>query len=169
MPRILAVLAALLVAAPALTAQSALTVSAGAALPVGGTAGEYERGVHGMVAFDAKVPIGPFGMRFEGVYSQMGAKGAADVARRVIAGIGSLTLSGGSMYVIGGLGFYNWGCSGSGCPAASQFANDLGANAGLGYVIPFFGLATVVEARVHVLLNNSDRSTFVPLTFGISF
>lgn len=169
MRRALTPLSAILLAASALPAQSALTVAAGAAVPIGATAKSYERGIHAMLAFDTKVPFGPFGMRFEGVFSEMDSKVAANSGRRLVGAIGSLTLAGGSVYAIGGLGFYNLACAGSGCPAASEDANDVGLNTGLGYVIPFFGLATVVEARAHLMLNNADRAAFVPITFGISF
>src|SRR5688572_18633208 len=147
-------------------AQSALTISAGASVPIASAGDNFKNGYNAMLAVDTKLPFGPFGMRIEGFYSEMRSRTVGETSRRIIGGIADLTLSGGSLYFIGGLGIYNWGCAGSGCPASNNAANDIGVNLGLGYVIPLGGFATIIEARVHRLVNNTDSMMFVPLSFG---
>lgn len=158
-----------LAAVGVMEAQSALSVAAGTATPVGPKASAYRGGAHGRMAWDGKVPVGPFGMRIETTFSQMAGADSTNQGRRVLAGLFGVTWSGESVYALAGIGAYRWQCWGGGCAAGASAAHDMGLNAGLAYVFPIGDFAAVVEARVHILVNNTERLAFVPLTLGIAF
>jgi hypothetical protein len=71
-------------------------------------------------------------------------------------------------YAIGGLGIYNNACTGADCGGASS-TSDMGFNFGVGLNIPLTGFGTFVEARLHVVMTETQSTKFIPITFGMKF
>jgi hypothetical protein len=168
------VIAATLVAVPAVHAQTSISASIGATLPIGTTGDAYDMGYNATLGIGIKPPVAPLGIRFEGMYNQMEAKSAlGDFGARMLAGIANVTVSGAGMavpngYLIGGLGMYNSACTGS-CGLSTETNTDFGINVGAGLNIPLTGFGTFVEARLHVIMNDGTKTKFIPITFGMKF
>ena len=72
-------------------------------------------------------------------------------------------------YAIAGLGIYNTNSSCSGC--ASNSNSNVGINGGGGFRFGLGGFSAFVEARYHYVpgKNGNPKTTFVPITFGVTF
>ena len=170
------VIAATLVAVPAVHAQTQISAAIGATLPIGSTGDAYDMGYNATLGIGIKPPLAPLGLRFEGMFSQMELKEGPlvpDQGSRILAGIANVTISGAAMavpngYIIGGIGIYNGSCTGS-CGTNTDSNNEMGLNIGAGLNIPLTGFGTFVEARLHVLMNEGTKTKFIPITFGMKF
>jgi opacity protein-like surface antigen len=174
MSRAALVLAATLFAAPALHAQVNFSVSAGAAVPIGGTADGLKTGYDVTGSLGFKPPLAPIGLRIDGMLNSMDLKGATSGSLRLLAGTANLTLSGAGMpipmgYLIGGVGMYNGKVTGLPSGFTSNSSTDFGFNIGAGLKFPLTGFSTFVEARLHIVNTEGESTKFVPITFGITF
>ena len=169
-------IAAILLAAPALHAQTSFNVAIGAAVPMGDAADLVEMGYNATVGIGIKPPLAPLGLRVEGMFNSFKFKGAGDASDRVMA----LTANGTytmipQVYLIGGVGMYNSKATNLPAGATSDASNDFGFNFGVGINIPLTGFGTYLEARFHhVPVDDSTPGAasnfqFVPITFGIKF
>jgi hypothetical protein len=165
-----AVLAAALVfIAPSLQAQTSLIFAAGATMPLGSTGDAVESGYHATIGLGIKPPLAPLGARIEGMFNQMDSKSALDISSRILALTANGTWTAAPQaYVIGGLGLYNMGCSGSACGGADA-ENKVGFNIGGGLNIPLTGLGVFVEARLHFINTDVESTKILPITVGIKF
>lgn len=161
--------AAVLVAAPALRAQTSFSIAAGAAAPIGSTADDLKMGYNATVGLGIKPPVAPLGLRFEGMLNQMDFKTSALGSTRLISGSANVTLSGPAVpmgYLIGGVGMYNVALPDV---ANADAVNKVGFNIGGGLTFPLTGFSTYLEARLHVVNTEGQSMKFVPVTFGIKF
>ena len=174
MSRAALVLAATLFATPALRAQASFGIAAGAAVPVGSTADGYKLGYNVTGSLGFKPPLAPIGLRIDGMWNAMDAKGTSGASLRTLAGTANLTLSGVGMpipmtYLIGGVGMYNSKLTGLPAGFTSAGTTDLGFNIGAGINIPLTGFGTHLEARLHYVKSKGSSMKFIPITFGITF
>jgi hypothetical protein len=167
MSRAALALAAILLAAPALHAQTSFSVAAGAALPMGDFADGFKMGYNVTAALGIKPPLAPVGVRIDGMYNAWEPKTGSG-SFRVLAGTANVTLSGAAMvpmgYLIGGLGMYNASVSG-----ATGSETDFGFNIGAGIKFPLTGFSTFAEVRLHFVQSEGGSTKFVPITFGLTF
>jgi hypothetical protein len=173
----LAALSALVVIASTSSAQSAkavsLGISAGAAIPVGDLADDYNTGYNGTVSLGFQSVGSPIGIRLDGMYNKLSDRGdriggsLPDI--RIMSANANLVYAlpgvGIRPYLIGGAGIYNYKQDVSGIDAE----NDFGLNGGIGAAFPLSGFTTFVEARYHHIFTEDYATQFIPVTFGISF
>jgi hypothetical protein len=162
--------ATVLLAAP-LQAQTSFSIAAGASVPTG----EATNGPNGMqmgynvtLGLGIKPPLAPLGLRLEGMFNSFGFKDVDDVSLRVMAGTLNGTISGPMLpmvYGIGGIGMYNSKLSTDG----SESFTDMGFNIGAGMNFPLTGMSTFLEVRYHHVFNEGDAMQLIPITFGIKF
>ncbi|MGI9091069.1 MAG: hypothetical protein ACR2GG_08200 [Gemmatimonadaceae bacterium] len=161
----LGIVVALFGAVPALRAQSArpieISVAGGATLKQGG--GEQ---LHGLAALGVKVPILPFTLRFDGVYTAGSANAYAGRVSSFTANLLLPLARGGAVspYLIGGTGLYA-------TPAQSVRA---GWNVGAGVDFRVSGARLFAESRFHDFGSTSVggfevRRRMIPLSVGIRF
>jgi opacity protein-like surface antigen len=112
----------------------------------------------------------PLGVRVDGSYNQMGAKGGGgnahftSVTGNLVYKIPSTIAS---PYAIGGAGWYNTAVSVSGLGTFSD--NHFGWNVGGGISMPLSGFETFIEARYNQVQVKNGSLKFVPITFGVMF
>ena len=164
-------LAATLFAAPAF-AQASFSLAAGATVPVANTADGAEVGYNAILGIGIKPPLAPLGLRIEGMFNSMSLKNTTSGSMRTLAGIANVTLSGVGMpipmgYLIGGLGMYNNKLVD--IPLAGDGETDFGFNIGAGLNFPLTGFSTFLEARFHMINTANEKTTFIPITFGLKF
>lgn len=163
------VLAASLVAAPTASAQLSphIVVALGASAPTGdfGKAVKMGYNVTGGLALSA--PLIPVGVRVEGMYNAFDSKTAGAGTAKVSAGTLNATFGGAMLplfYAIGGVGIYHF----APLPAGAE-NNKFGWNLGAGVKIPLTGFGAHVEARYHSVSANGGTTSFIPITFGVTF
>ena len=163
-------IAAILIAAPALHAQTSFNIAIGAAVPMGDAADGSEMGYNATVGVGIKPPLAPLGLRVEGMFNSFKAKGASDISTRVmgLTANGTYTMVP-QVYLIGGLGMYNSKLTGLPAGTTSDASTDIGFNFGAGVNIPLTGFGTYLEARFHHVPVDGGNFQFVPITFGIKF
>jgi hypothetical protein len=169
-----AALVATLIAVPA-SAQTSFSIAAGAAVPIGSSADTYNVGYNATVGIGIKPPLAPLGLRIEGMINGLDAKNATlsgFKAKRIVAGIANVTISGAGMplpmgYLIGGVGMYNQRPTGISGTFSGSDETDVGFNAGAGINFPLTGFSTFLEARFHYISDTKEK--FVPITFGLKF
>lgn len=169
------VLAAAIARPGALQAQLGSThylVAAGATLPTGSFADDHDVGYHGIVGLEM-VPLGSqIGFRLEGVYNEFNQKTGNDkahaggvIANAVFELSPPTRTTAGTLYAIGGLGYYSTRDPSPLFNVSSQ--TNLGWNIGGGFRFPLTGFSAYVEARYHSVNNVGIK--FLPITFGLSF
>jgi hypothetical protein len=163
-------IAAVLFVAPALHAQTSFNVAIGAAVPMGDAADGFEMGYNVTAGIGIKPPLAPLGLRVEGMFNSLGAKGASDVSTRImgLTANGTYTLVP-QVYLIGGAGMYNSKLTNLPAGVTSDASTDFGFNLGAGINIPLTGFGTYLEARFHHIAGDGGNFQFVPITFGIKF
>lgn len=156
-----------------LFAQTNLSVAAGAALPIGGTADHYKLGYNATLALGLNPPLAPIGFRIEGMLNVFDGKTIDAGNMQVLGGSANITLSSAALpipmgYLIGGVGAYNvkftdrlTGLGGS--TSSTQPALNIGA----GIRFPLTGFSSYLEARLHLLTTSKEK--FLPITFGLTF
>jgi hypothetical protein len=169
--RVAPVVAMIFFALPA-AAQTSFSIAAGAALPTGGAAEDYNLGYNATVGIGIKPPLAPLGFRLEGMINAFDGKRATDGKLGILAGTANITLSGSGMpipmgYLIGGLGMYNVKVTDLPLAAPDQSSSDLGFNIGAGINFPLTGFSTYLEARFHYI--SDSKTKFVPIVFGLKF
>jgi hypothetical protein len=168
--RVATFIAATLLTASSLHAQASFSIAAGATLPVGTTGDAFELGYNASVGVGIKPPLAPLGVRFEGMFSQMGGKSPSTVGARTLAltANGTYTLVP-QLYAIGGVGMYNSKATDLPAGATSDAETDFGFNIGAGLNIPLTGFGTFAEIRYHHIPVEGGSVKFIPITFGIKF
>lgn len=145
-------------------------VAAGAAIPQGDLADDTQTGFNGTVTVAFQPSMIPLGVRIDGAYNQMGAKGGGGNAHFTSATgnfVYKFPSTGVSPYVIGGAGLYNAAVSVTGFGTISE--NHFGWNAGGGISFPLSGFDTFLEARFNQVKVNQTNLNFIPITFGVMF
>lgn len=145
------------------------TIAGGAAFPAGdfGTGTDVGYNVAAGLAITQRGS--PIGFRAEALYSEfnqpdLGDKGhAGAITGNATYDFSSSLVPASTIYLIGGLGYYN-----SRDPFI-EFDNqsNIGFNVGAGFRFPLTGFSAYVEARYHTISNTDVR--FVPLVFGLVF
>jgi opacity protein-like surface antigen len=147
-------------------------VAAGVAIPSGDLAQDVNTGFTGTAILGFQPTLIPLGVRVEGSYSRMDAKGGGgnahftSVTGNLLYKFPSETIS---PYIIGGAGWYQAAVSAQGFGTFSE--NHFGWNAGAGISMPLSGFETFVEARYHrvVISNGTGTVAFIPIVFGVMF
>lgn len=175
--------AALALMLSASTAQAQRPVSFGIALgatmPSGDFADGADMGYHAMGTLSFSPPALPVGVRIDGMFNQLAAKGGADVNYRILGLIANATFgmpmaaSPISPYLIGGLGYYNLGTDMDDEPLTpvdeSESVSKMGFNLGVGTKFALAGFGTFAEIRYHSIQTEGSSTTMIPITFGITF
>jgi hypothetical protein len=172
-------LAAVAIGASTSFAQSAkpvsLGISAGATIPVSDLGNDYSTGYNGTISLGFNSPGSPIGFRIDGMYNSLAHQdfGLGSSNLRILSANANVVYAlpgvGIRPYLIGGAGIYNLQSD-----LASGFTDNsstkLGLNGGVGASFPLSGFNTFAEARLHhVFTNDNFSTTFIPVTFGISF
>jgi opacity protein-like surface antigen len=177
MKRISLAAAALGLAALTATAASAqstkpvsLGISAGASIPMGDFGDIYQTGYNGTVSLGLN-SMSPLGLRIDGMYNKFTDRGDLVVPRPDYTIMGAnanliyaLPGVGIRPYLIGGVGIYGQKPDVDG----ADNTTDFGLNGGIGAAFPLSGFTTFIEARYHRIMSDEPTS-FIPVTFGISF
>jgi hypothetical protein len=174
--KLLMVAALAVIALPVATAQAQLGFGAAAGLsaPMGDFKDGVDMGYHltGIVNFSA--PLAPVGFRGEVSFNQFNFKSSvglgADAKDNILSGTANAVVSTPGMmglYGIGGIGMYRGSCSG--CGIATDAENKFGFNAGAGFKFGLSGFSAFVEARYHSISTEGSRTSYVPVSFGITF
>lgn len=172
-------LAAVAIGTSAVSAQSAkpvsLGISAGATIPISDLGNDYNTGYNGTVSLMFNSPGSPIGFRIDGMYNSLAHQdvGSGSSNLRIISGNANVVYAlpgvGIRPYLIGGAGVYNLQ-SDLACGFANCSSNKFGLNGGIGASFPLSGFNTFAEARIHhVFTSDNFSTTFIPVTFGISF
>ena len=176
-----ALLAFSLAAAAPARAQAHVGISAGASVPTGdfGKAADTGFNLNGLV--DVAPPLSPIGFRAEAGWNGFKLQGSN---ANIISGTGNIVLTTPSVlmvakpYLIGGIGVYNMRFSSSdqaviqilgGTGSDSQ--TSVGFNGGVGFKSSLGGLGAFLEARFVSISgkNGGTNTTYVPVTFGLTF
>jgi Outer membrane protein beta-barrel domain len=145
-------------------------IAAGATIPQGDLSTDFKTGfnVTGIIGFQPSMI--PLGVRIDGAYNQMGAKGGgANAHFTSITGnlVYKFPTTSFAPYLIGGAGWYNVAVSVTGFGTISE--NHFGWNAGGGISMPLSGFDTFIEARFNQVKVHGANENFIPITFGIMF
>ena len=144
--------------------------AAGAVIPSGDISSDVNTGFNGTVMVGFQPSMIPLGIRIDGAYNQMGAKGGGgnahvtSVTGNFVWKFPSTTVS---PYAIGGAGWCNAGVSVTGFGTFSE--NHFCWNAGGGISMPLSGFDTFIEARYNRVLMNGGNLSYIPITFGVMF
>ena len=159
-----------LIAAPAANAQMALSVAAGASLPMGDTGDALDMGYNASIGLGIKPPLAPLGVRIEGMFNSFEYKEtvATDASHRILGLIANGVLSPPLMpvYAIGGLGMYQNKVS---VGSMSSSETDFGFNIGAGVNLPLTGFSTFAELRYHHIPVEGGSIKFLPISVGLRF
>ena len=162
------------------------TVFAGGALPTGDLKDGVNTGYNVGAALDYHVPISPFGVRVEGIYSSFGAKdsGGADDADLSDLGLNAnlvfwLPNAGSPVrpYLTGGPSYSKIKVSASvGNVDESISDNNWGFNVGGGLDFALGSLSTRLDVRYKRISSDnffgageSGTVQYIPITFGLTF
>jgi len=167
------VIAAMVMSASALHAQTSFSAAAGLAMPIGSTADGAKMGYNATLGLGIKPPLAPIGLRIEGMWNQFDLKNSS-AGMRLLAGTANVTLSGAGMpipmgYLIGGLGIYNSALTNLPTGVTSSSESKVGFNVGVGLNFPLTGFSTYAEARLHIVNTSGSSTKFIPIVFGIKF
>ena len=167
-----AALAAFAIPAAAAHAQMGYGVSAGLSAPTGTTGNSVDAGfnVNAMLTFAA--PLSPFGVRVEGGFNQFNFKSTilSGATFRVLSGTANVILTQPGImgpYAIAGLGLYDASTSCSGC--TSNSSTKVGFNGGAGFRFGLSGFSAFIEARYHYIPVSGGNTSFIPISFGVTF
>ncbi|MFN2636081.1 MAG: outer membrane beta-barrel protein [Gemmatimonadaceae bacterium] len=145
-------------------------VAAGAVIPSGDISSDVNTGFNGTVIVGFQPSMIPLGIRIDGAYNQMGAKGGGgnahvtSVTGNLVYKFPSTTFS---PYAIGGAGWCNAGVSVTGFGTVSE--NHFCWNAGAGISMPLSGFDTFIEAGYNRVLVDNGNLSYIPITFGVMF
>jgi hypothetical protein len=180
-----------LAAMPAVSAaqrddQFVFGIGGGATIPTGVANDVHKTGAHGMLSWGIGMVDSPWGIRFDGTYSSLGARGQSDIEGNplpnaqgdakvfILSGSAVINMYGSNthVYALGGLGGFWYNPEGTG----RRSKNDLELHAGLGVFLPVMN--SYIEAKfvnLYRALPNSDgvqgkkSAKLVPITLGILF
>jgi hypothetical protein len=178
-------LVAFVMLAPVGTGQAQLsnplkfTLYGGAALPINKTQDVVRTGFSAGGAVDYKLPLLPFGVRGEVIYSNFEARnltvtGArADVSEfggnlNFVSWVPTLTAGLVRPYLTGGPSYSRLEESPTGGPGQLAL-NRWGFNLGVGVHFSIGALGARIDARYRQLARDPDDWTYIPVTVGITF
>jgi hypothetical protein len=164
----IAALAVVALALPqAAAGQMGIGIGVGPSFPTGELSEEVSAGYHVQASVGLGVPLLPFGLRVDGIFSQMpGDNGDA----RIIGGNANAELFFPSPlvspYFLAGVGLYN-----TRVPHGNHIDEEtgLGFNAGLGARIALAAMTLFIETRAHHIRGDHENVQFIPLTVGVRF
>ena len=141
-------------------------VEAGPAFPVGDFGNAVKTGYTAGALVEARLPVLPVGLRFEGAYSSFGIKNTSDNVH-VFSGTADavLRLSPVALtlvrpYLLGGVGIYNVSQGGG---------TKAGVNIGGGVAVPLVVVTAFADVRYTSVFTSPGRTNFVPLYVGLRF
>jgi hypothetical protein len=162
---------ALPLATTAAHAQMGYGVAAGLSAPMGDFGKLVDAGYHatGMLTFSA--PLAPVGLRVEGSFNEFNYKSTilpGAKSRLLSATANAVVSSPGILgpYLIGGLGIYSASCSGA---CSSSSSSKVGFNGGGGFKFGLGGFSAFLEARYHYIPVSGSSTSFIPVSFGVTF
>lgn len=145
-------------------------LAAGVTLPTGTFSDRNDAGYNLIFGLGVRQHGSPLGFRAEGIYNEFNEKDTNDKSHA--GGITANALydlstnsrtNTSSLYVIGGVGYYN-----TREPFfSSESQSNFGWNVGGGFEFPLTGFSAYVEARYHSISNTDIR--FIPISFGLVF
>jgi hypothetical protein len=153
-------------------AQMGYGVAAGLSAPTGNFGNSVDAGynVTGMLTFSA--PLAPVGLRVEGSFNEFNYKSTilSGAKARLLSGTANVVFSSPGImgpYLIGGLGIYDASTSCSGCTLPSS--SKIGFNGGGGFKFGLSGFSAFLEARYHYIPVSGSSTSFIPVSFGVTF
>ncbi len=141
-------------------------VEAGPAFPVGTFGNTVNTGFTADALVEARVPVLPVGIRFEGGYASFGAKSGFSSAHVVSGSVNAvLRLSPVALtlvrpYLIGGVGIYGQN---------RGVGTSAGVNVGGGLSVPLVAITAFADARYTRVFTSGIRTNFVPVRVGVRF
>jgi len=145
------------------------SISAGISLPTGDAKNSLNAGYTAGAGLDMGISMVPVGFRADVSYSHLGVNipgvtaSTNDVSGRLNAVLG-LPMVLIHPYFIGGVGMYHISSTGE------DALNKFGWNAGVGMDVPLGPIGGRIEARYNsVSMDNGQKYTYMPVTFGIRF
>lgn len=141
-------------------------VEAGPAFPVGNFGNTASTGFTADALVEARLPVLPVGLRFEGGYASFGSKNGFESAHivsgsaNVVLRLSTVALSLVRPYVIGGIGIYGQN-RGEGTHA--------GVNIGGGVSVPLVAVTAFADARYTSVFSSGIRTNFIPVRVGVRF
>ena len=154
-------------------------VEAGPAFPVGNFGTALKTGFTADALVEARIPLLPVGLRFEGGYTRFGSKigntpggtllgtstSGTDVhmvsgSANVVLRLSPIALTLVRPYLIGGVGIYGLN---------QGLGTKAGVNIGGGLSLPLVVVTTFADLRYTRVFTNGDRVNFVPLRVGVRF
>lgn len=167
---------ALTATASAASAQIGLSLAGGPTVAMGALSDVTDMGYHAQLSAGLSVPLLPFGVRVDGMFTQFpetGEGGDFRVLSGSVNGVLSMPSIGITPYLIGGVGVYNskWiEDENLGHDHGEEASTtNVGANIGAGVRFALPGLAVFGEARLHNLFNEGEATRFAPISLGIRF
>jgi opacity protein-like surface antigen len=148
-----------------------VNLAAGATIPTGQFSDRNDVGYHLTGGVIVKQPGMALGFRAEGMYNGFNEKITNDNSHAGVITVNatydlltnSRSNTSGSLYLIGGVGYY----STSEPSFESESRTNVGWNIGGGFQFPLTGFSAYIETRYHYVSNTDVR--FVPITFGVVF
>jgi outer membrane protein with beta-barrel domain len=157
--------------ADAQKSHTTFNVAAGLSLATGRFGEDNDAGYNITAGLGIAQPGSPIGFRAEALYNQFNEKGTDNASHAggvtldaVYDLIPATTRQPGSLYAIGGIGYYN---TREPFFDHEQNQTNFGWNVGGGFRFPLSGFSAYVEARYHAVSNVDVK--FVPITFGLVF
>lgn len=171
-----AALVALVIGAAPAQSQAHFGLTGGITVPTGELGEAQSFGYNGGALLSIGAPMMPIGLRAEASLHHFMGKDysvggttlneSANMWTTGVAGTYSLTLpSPVKPYLIAGFGMYGAKSSAPGAESVTKF----GFNAGAGMSFGMGGRSAFVEARWHRMNTDVEATTFIPLSFGITF
>ena len=146
-----------------------LNIAAGMSLPTGDFGDAHSVGYNVIGGIGSQSRTSALGFRIEGLFTEFEQEGTDRKSRVIGATANALynltaqnRSSANSLYIIGGVGYYNTRL----VPFTSSQSN-IGMNVGGGFQFPLTGFSAYIEARYHAISDQGVR--FVPISFGLVF
>ena len=141
-------------------------IEAGPAFPVGDFRGLVNTGFTADALVEARLPVLPVGLRFEGGYATFGGRNGTSSAHvvsgsaNVVLRLTPVALSLVRPYLIGGVGIYGQN---------RGVGTSAGVNVGGGLSVPLVAVTVFGDARYTHVFNDGVKTNFVPVRVGLRF
>lgn len=141
-------------------------VEAGPVFPVRSFRNDVNTGFTVDALVEARLPVLPVGLRFEGGYTRFGIKNTTDHVRvisgsaNVVYRLSPIALTLVRPYLIGGVGIYN---------VSQDRGTKAGVNIGGGVAVPVVAVTAFADARFTEIFADQPRINTIPIRFGVRF
>lgn len=141
-------------------------IEAGPVFPVGRFGDVVNTGFGVEALVEARVPVLPVGLRFEGGYTRFGGEASRGSVHAVsgtanaVLRLSPVGLSLVRPYLIGGVGIYGLN---------QGYGTNAGVNIGGGVSVPLLAVTAFADVRYTRVFTDAPRVNYVPLRVGVRF